>query len=106
VAVATLAIMTTQYCPASSIDGLIADSENSLRWLFQSSIRYLGPKAMRVCTVGSGAAAAGATTGQRLKDAETRLRRFQAAIAAGIDPAAVVDATIKRKPSAWRLRMN
>jgi hypothetical protein len=48
---------------------------------------------MRVCTVGSGAAAAGATTAQRLKDAETRLRRFQAAIAAGIDPAAVVDAT-------------
>jgi DNA invertase Pin-like site-specific DNA recombinase len=30
--------------------------------------------------------------GQRLKDAETRIRRFQAAIAAGIDPAAVVDA--------------
>jgi hypothetical protein len=27
-----------------------------------------------------------------LKDAETRLRRFQAAIAAGIDPAAIVDA--------------
>jgi hypothetical protein len=37
VAVATLAIMTTQYCPASSIDGLIADSENSLSWLFQFS---------------------------------------------------------------------
>ena len=30
--------------------------------------------------------------GQRLKDAEMRLRRFQAAIAAGVDPAAVVDA--------------
>lgn len=30
--------------------------------------------------------------GQRLKEAETRLRRFQAAIAAGIDPAALVDA--------------
>jgi hypothetical protein len=27
-----------------------------------------------------------------LKDAETRLRRFQAAIAAGVDPAAMVDA--------------
>jgi hypothetical protein len=37
VAVATLAIMTTQYCPASSIDGLIADSENALSWLFQFS---------------------------------------------------------------------
>jgi DNA invertase Pin-like site-specific DNA recombinase len=30
--------------------------------------------------------------GQRLKEAETRLRRFQAAIAAGVDPAALVDA--------------
>jgi hypothetical protein len=40
--------MTTPYCPASSIDGLIVDSENSLSWLFQSSIRYLGPQAMRV----------------------------------------------------------
>ena len=30
--------------------------------------------------------------GQRLNDAEMRLRRFQAAIAAGVDPAAVVDA--------------
>ena len=33
-----------------------------------------------------------AAVGQRLKDAETRLRRFQAAIAAGVDPAAMVDA--------------
>ena len=30
--------------------------------------------------------------GQRLKEAETRLRRFQAAIAAGVDPAALIDA--------------
>jgi hypothetical protein len=29
---------------------------------------------------------------QRLKDAQTRLRRFKAAIAAGVDPAAMVDA--------------
>jgi hypothetical protein len=37
VAVAMLAIMTTQYYTASSIDSLIADSENSLSWLFQFS---------------------------------------------------------------------
>jgi hypothetical protein len=30
-----LVIMTTQYYTGSGIDGLIADSENSLSWLFQ-----------------------------------------------------------------------
>ena len=37
VADARLAIMTTQYYTASSIDGFIADPDNSLSWLFQFS---------------------------------------------------------------------
>ena len=37
VAGATLPIMTTQYYTASSIDGFIADADNSLSWLFQFS---------------------------------------------------------------------
>jgi hypothetical protein len=37
VADAKLAIMTTQYYTASSIDGFIADPDNSLSWLFQVS---------------------------------------------------------------------
>ena len=37
VADAKLAIMTTQYYTASSIDGFIADPDNSLSWLFQFS---------------------------------------------------------------------
>jgi hypothetical protein len=58
VADAKLAIMTTQYYTASSIDGFIADPDNSLSWLFQFSepsgrLAALGPDDVDLLVCGS-----------------------------------------------------
>ncbi len=60
--------MVTQYYTASSVDGFIADSENSLEWLFPNDIDHSGPMAYPGFIAEVGALAMGATTYQWLLD--------------------------------------
>ncbi len=60
--------MATQYYTAASIDGFIADAENSLSWLFPNDIDQAGPMAYPAFIENVGALAMGATTYQWLLD--------------------------------------
>ncbi len=60
--------MATQYYTASSIDGFIADPENSLEWLFPNDIDQEGPMAYPEFIADIGALAMGSTTYQWLLD--------------------------------------
>ena len=60
--------MTTVYYTASSLDGFIADPDNSLAWLLRRDIDEDGPMAYPGFRAGRGAAALGATTYQWILD--------------------------------------
>jgi len=60
--------MKTQYYTASSIDGFIADQENSLGWLLSRNVDQNGPMAYPGFFAEVGALAMGATTYQWLLD--------------------------------------
>lgn len=60
--------MATHYYTASSIDGFIADAENSLEWLFPNDIDQAGPMNYQGFIADVGALAMGATTYQWLLD--------------------------------------
>ena len=60
--------MATHYYTASSIDGFIADAENSLEWLFPNDIDQAGPMNYQAFIAEVGALAMGATTYQWLLD--------------------------------------
>ena len=60
--------MATQYYTASSVDGFIADGENSLEWLFPNDIDHEGSMAYPGFIAEVGALAMGATTYQWLLD--------------------------------------
>lgn len=60
--------MVTQYYTASSIDGFIADPENSLDWLLSRDIDPQGPQHYEAFVEGVGALCMGATTYQWLLD--------------------------------------
>lgn len=62
--------MSTQYYTASSIDGFIADPDNSLSWLLSRDIDQDGPMAYPSFRAGVGAMAMGATTYQWVLDNE------------------------------------
>jgi dihydrofolate reductase len=54
--------MKTIYYTASSLDGFIADPENSLSWLLSRDIDEAGPMSYPAFRATIGAAALGATT--------------------------------------------
>ena len=60
--------MKTQYYTASSIDGFIADHENSLEWLLSRNVDHDGPMAYSRFISEVGALAMGATTYQWMLD--------------------------------------
>lgn len=60
--------MATQYYTASSVDGFIADRDNSLAWLFPNDIDQEGPMAYPAFIAEVGALAMGSTTYQWLLD--------------------------------------
>lgn len=62
--------MSTQYFTASSIDGFIADPENSLSWLLTRDVDNAGPMGYAAFFAEVGALAMGATTYQWLLDHE------------------------------------
>lgn len=63
--------MVTQYYTAASVDGFIADADNSLEWLFPNDIDPAGPMAYTEFITDVGALAMGATTYQWLLDHAT-----------------------------------
>jgi dihydrofolate reductase len=60
--------MATQYYTASSVDGFIADPENSLSWLLSRDIDPEGPQHYEQFIGGIGAMCMGATTYQWMLD--------------------------------------
>jgi dihydrofolate reductase len=60
--------MSTQYYTASSLDGFIADGDNSLSWLLTRDIDPQGPMAYDGFRAGIGAMAMGATTYEWIRD--------------------------------------
>jgi len=60
--------MVTQYYSASSLDGFIADPDNSLSWLLSRDIDQAGPQAYEPFIADVGALCMGATTYQWLLD--------------------------------------
>jgi dihydrofolate reductase len=60
--------MTTTYFTATTLDGFIADEQDSLAWLFKQDVRDEGPLSYADFIQGVGAMAMGATTYQWLID--------------------------------------
>src|ERR671938_1986711 len=65
----------TQYYTATSIDGFIADSDNSLAWLFESDRGGEGEARFPAFFAGVGAMCMGATTYQWVLDHERLLEQ-------------------------------
>src|SRR5438093_780279 len=59
---AALGMTKTQYYTATSIDGFIADADNSLEWLFQAASNGIEDTRFGTFFAGVGAMAMGATT--------------------------------------------
>jgi dihydrofolate reductase len=60
--------MVTQYYTASSVDGFIADPDNSLSWLLSRDIDPDGPQHFNAVIAAAGAMCMGATTYQWILD--------------------------------------
>jgi len=60
--------MKTIYYTASSVDGFIADPDNSLSWLLSRDIDHSGPMAYEPFIANVGAMAMGATTYEWIRD--------------------------------------